>query len=100
MLRSGPYPPFLQDRIASRTGHLSNRQSASLARELAGGTLRQLVLLHLSEVNNTPRFALASSAAALGGPRSRIKIAAATQDGVQGPFGDQRGGAKQLALAL
>ena len=100
MLRSGPYPAFLQQRIASRTGHLSNRQSAALARELAGTSLRQVVLLHLSEVNNTPRAAAASASAAVAGLRARCRVAAAAQDRVAGPFGDARGGSLQLPLAL
>lgn len=100
MLRGGPYPPFLQSRIAGRTGHLSNRQSAALTRELAGSTLRQLVLLHLSEVNNTPRAALATSTAALRGSQSRVAVTASSQGGVHGPFGDATGGERQLALAL
>ena len=33
MLRNGPYPPWLQARIASRIGHLSNRDAAAFARE-------------------------------------------------------------------
>jgi len=100
MLRSGPYPVFLQDRIASRTGHLSNRQSSAFARELAGKSLRQLVLLHLSEVNNTPRAASGSALAALAGARARCAVTAAPQDHAAGPFGDARGGGLQLALGL
>ncbi|HLA90753.1 MAG TPA: MBL fold metallo-hydrolase [Gemmatimonadaceae bacterium] len=101
LLRSGPYPPFLQDRIASRTGHLSNRQSSGLARELAGPSLRALVLLHLSEVNNTPEHATHAATMSLAGTRVRgVAVAAAAQDRVVGPFGDARGGARQLRLAL
>jgi phosphoribosyl 1,2-cyclic phosphodiesterase len=100
MLRSGPYPAFLQQRIASRTGHLSNRQSATLARELAGNSLRQLVLLHLSQVNNTSQAATASASSAVAGLRGRCGVAAATQDRVDGPFGDARGASLQLPLAL
>jgi phosphoribosyl 1,2-cyclic phosphodiesterase len=99
MLRSGPYPLFLQDRIAGRNGHLSNRQSAMLARDVASRALAQLVLLHLSEANNAPRHALAAAAHALRG-RGRCAVSAAPQDGVAGPFGDARGRAAQLRLAL
>ncbi|MFI5311809.1 MAG: MBL fold metallo-hydrolase [Gemmatimonadales bacterium] len=100
MLRTGPYPEFLKARIAGRNGHLSNRQSSSLARALAGGTLRQLVLLHLSEVNNTPRAATVAATAALVGGRISCSVAAAMQDRVAGPFGSARRAAVQLALAL
>lgn len=100
MLRTGPYPAFLQARISGGSGHLSNRQSAALSRELAGEQLRQLVLLHLSEVNNTPRHAVIATEAALRGARARCPVAAAPQDRAAGPFGDAAGGVRQLALAL
>ena len=57
MLRNGPYPQMLQRRIAGREGHLSNRSSALAAAECAHRGLAQVVLAHLSEVNNTPRLA-------------------------------------------
>lgn len=100
MLRTGPYPAFLQARISGGSGHLSNRQSAALSRELAGEQLRQLVLLHLSAVNNTPRHAVIAAEAALRGARARCPVAAAPQDRAAGPFGDAAGGVRQLALAL
>ena len=100
MLRAGPYPAFLQARISGGSGHLSNRQSAALSRELAGEQLRQLVLLHLSEVNNTPRHAVIAAEAALRGARTKCPVTAAPQDRPAGPFGDATGGVRQLALAL
>jgi phosphoribosyl 1,2-cyclic phosphodiesterase len=100
MLRTGPYPAFLQARISGGSGHLSNAKSASLVRELAGAQLRQVVLLHLSEVNNTPRRALDDVGALLRGARAKSAVAAAPQHRVAGPFGDVSGGARQLALAL
>jgi phosphoribosyl 1,2-cyclic phosphodiesterase len=100
MLRTGPYPVFLQARISGGSGHLSNRQSAALSRELAGEQLRQLVLLHLSEVNNTPRHAVIAAEAALRGARTKCPVTAAPQDRPAGPFGDATGGVRQLALAL
>jgi phosphoribosyl 1,2-cyclic phosphodiesterase len=100
MLRTGPYPPFLQARIAGGSGHLSNRKSAALARELAGAHLRQLVLLHLSEVNNTPVHALRATESALRSARAKCPVTAAPQDRAAGPFGDIGGRVRQLALAL
>lgn len=65
MLKNGVYPFYLKQRILSSKGHLSN---AVCAGELAGlvksGTLR-LMLGHLSEQNNTPEIALATSVASL-----------------------------------
>ena len=101
MLRSGPYPPFLQARISGGSGHLSNRKSAAFVRELASPQLRQLVLLHLSEVNNTPGHALAAARAALRAARVLCPAGTAPQDRVAGPFGDAAAaGGRQLALAL
>ena len=100
MLKNGPYPAFLQSRITGGSGHLSNRKSAALTRELACEQLRQLVLLHLSEVNNTPQHAVSAAEAALRGAKSKCRVTAAPQDRAAGPFGDATGGVRQLALAL
>ncbi len=58
MLRAGPYPLALQQRVLSVQGHLANTDALQLAAELAAGQLRQLVLGHLSEVNNHPELLL------------------------------------------
>ncbi len=102
MLRNGPYPAFLQQRIAGGSGHLSNRKSAAFARELAGPQLRELVLLHLSEVNNTPKLAVEAARVALRG-KPKLPISAAPQHKAAGPFGDRAASgptAQQLAFAL
>ena len=70
------------------------------ARELMTEQLRRLVLLHLSEVNNTPKQALGAAEAALRGARAKCPVTAAPQDRAAGPFGDATGGVRQLALAL
>ncbi|MFI5228727.1 MAG: MBL fold metallo-hydrolase, partial [Gemmatimonadales bacterium] len=49
MLRNGPYARWLQARIASDTGHLSNNDSADFARRALTRETRHLVLAHLSE---------------------------------------------------
>ena len=60
MLRSGPYPLQLQQRVLSNKGHLDNPTALNLAAELAnadaGGRLRRLVLAHLSETNTAPEL--------------------------------------------
>lgn len=53
-LRGGPYPIRLKRRIASPTGHLSNRQAADTVLALARHGLKDVVLAHLSEKNNSP----------------------------------------------
>jgi phosphoribosyl 1,2-cyclic phosphodiesterase len=65
MLRTGPYPPQLQARIASARGHLSNRAAGEAAKKLLASGTSRLVLGHLSEHNNTPRLAETTVEAAL-----------------------------------
>ncbi|MBN2635422.1 MAG: MBL fold metallo-hydrolase [Prolixibacteraceae bacterium] len=57
MLRDGNYPWFLKTRIASRNGHLSNRQTFELLKQYAGRNLKCVFLSHLSKENNTPEIA-------------------------------------------
>lgn len=58
MLRSGPYPFVLQQRISGGLGHISNQQAAELIRDCCPPSLKQLTLAHLSKKNNRPRLAL------------------------------------------
>ena len=57
MLRGGPYPKALQDRICGGRGHLSNDECAEAVKEFAHEGLRNVFLCHLSEHNNTPELA-------------------------------------------
>lgn len=60
MLKSGPYPYALKQRILSSRGHLSNADCAAAAAHLAKLGLTDLTLAHLSEENNRPELALAT----------------------------------------
>ena len=53
MLKYGPYPLPLQQRVRSSRGHLSNDDAANFLIELMGGEVQEVVLAHLSEKNNT-----------------------------------------------
>ncbi len=57
MLRCGPYPYYLQKRILSRLGHLSNADCAAVAVDLLERGTTRFVLGHLSRTNNTPEEA-------------------------------------------
>lgn len=57
MLRTGPYPIDLQNRIAGPLGHLSNKDSAELISRIKPPHLHTIILSHLSEHNNTPHIA-------------------------------------------
>lgn len=58
MLRQGPYPWHLKQRVAGRHGHLSNHEAADGLPELVCERLRWVVLYHLSKTNNLPALAL------------------------------------------
>lgn len=57
MLRTGPYPAYLKNRISSSRGHLSNRDSAAAVARLVAAGCRRVALCHLSRENNTPELA-------------------------------------------
>ena len=57
MLRGGPYPASVKQRIASSHGHLSNQAAARLATELLHPRLAGVVLAHLSQKCNRPTLA-------------------------------------------
>lgn len=59
MLRRGPYPWALKQRVAGDRGHLSNEQASEMIRAVVGDALRWVVLYHLSETNNLPALAAA-----------------------------------------
>ena len=65
MLREGEYPRFLQERILSTKGHLSNDQAAEAARELVTDRTEQLIAMHISQDNNRPSLTVKSYAKAL-----------------------------------
>ena len=79
-LRNGPYAAALKRRVASPLGHLSNQQAAEAACALAPHGLKDLVLAHLSDTNNSPARACgtvhrALKAAGFGEVRVRAALA-------------------------
>ena len=58
MLKHGPYPWPVKQRIKSRLGHLSNRQTGKLLAEVYSEGLHRLILAHMSETNNCPEKVL------------------------------------------
>jgi phosphoribosyl 1,2-cyclic phosphodiesterase len=83
MLRGGPYPWAVKQRVMSRVGHLSNESLAEfLATDYDGGAAF-LVLAHLSEHNNHPDVARVAAERALDG---RTKAASAREEPCAGPM--------------
>jgi len=79
MLRSGPYPWSLKQRVASRHGHLSNREAAEGIPELDSSRLQWVVLYHLSRTNNLPALAMDEVGEALSRESSPAEICVAGQ---------------------
>jgi phosphoribosyl 1,2-cyclic phosphodiesterase len=67
MLRDGPYPWAVKQRVLSRVGHLSNHATAEYLSTDYDGTATFIVLGHLSEANNAPELARISAEQAIGG---------------------------------
>ncbi|MGB9403783.1 MAG: MBL fold metallo-hydrolase [Candidatus Acidiferrales bacterium] len=63
MLKVGPYPWHIKQRVMSRTGHLSNTVVSEFFAdpEVFDGRARYVVLAHISEQNNTPDLARISA---------------------------------------
>jgi phosphoribosyl 1,2-cyclic phosphodiesterase len=61
LLREGPYPWPVKQRIKSSHGHLSNRDSAQLLETLCWDELATVCLAHLSEANNHPELAVGAA---------------------------------------
>ncbi len=80
MLRNGPYPWALKQRVAGRHGHLSNREAADGIPELLSHRLRWLVLYHLSRTNNLPALAAAEIGEVLEREGARVDLCLSEQD--------------------
>jgi phosphoribosyl 1,2-cyclic phosphodiesterase len=65
MLRDGPYPWSVKQRVLSRVGHLSNHATAEFLEKDYDGGAAYIVLGHLSESNNVPELARLAAEQAL-----------------------------------
>ena len=57
-LMNGPYPNWVKKRVLSNYGHLSNKDASIYLAKLIGTNTKKIVLMHLSENNNTEELAL------------------------------------------
>ncbi len=73
MLRDGPYPWSVKQRVLSRVGHLSNAAAAEFLEKGYDGQAAYVVLAHLSESNNMPELARVAAEWAL---RDRMNLLA------------------------
>jgi len=82
MLRNGPYPWSLKERILSPRGHLANADVARYLGQELGESCRTVVLAHLSRKNNHPELARMSAEAALARRgRSEVRLEISEREG-------------------
>lgn len=81
-------PWSLKQRIGSRHGHLSNKQTAALVGSLAeGGRLKSVILGHLSNDCNSPEVARAEIILALSNLGiNDVEVSCASRSETSGPF--------------
>ena len=72
MLRDGPYPWQVKQRVLSRVGHLSNEAAAQFLENGYDGQAAYVILAHLSESNNLPELARVTAERALNGRASLL----------------------------
>jgi len=87
MLRDGPYPWAVKQRVLSRVGHLSNEAAADFLENSYDGQAAYVILAHLSESNNLPELARVTAERALNGRASLLAnrlLLASQQDPLSG----------------
>jgi len=72
MLRDGPYPWSVKQRVLSRVGHLSNEAAGAFLENEYDGQAAYVILAHLSESNNLPELARVTAERALNGRASLL----------------------------
>jgi phosphoribosyl 1,2-cyclic phosphodiesterase len=82
MLRGGPYPWSVKQRVMSRVGHLSNEAASDFLQKNYDGNASYVVLAHLSQCNNLPELARVTAERALQDRMSLLanKLVLAQQD--------------------
>jgi len=75
MLKAGPYPWPLKQRVGGKAGHLSNLQSSQLLRDVLHDELEHVILGHLSEINNRPDLARLTAQDSLGSKSTQVSVA-------------------------
>ncbi len=84
MLRVGPYPWSVKQRVMSRRGHLSNEVAADFVEHDLDTSVSTLVLGHISEHNNHPELVRKAASKALDGRALWTRLFVA-EPGIQSP---------------
>ena len=80
LLKNGPYPPYLKQRVQSKNGHLANHEAAAFLKDLLHDALHHVVLAHISETNNQPQLAYKETMRVLSANGSSLQVIVAPQD--------------------
>jgi phosphoribosyl 1,2-cyclic phosphodiesterase len=80
MLENSPYPKAVCQRIRSNQGHLSNPDMTSLLAKVLHDDLKLVVLVHVSQENNTEERAKEMAARVLHNQNSSARLVVAAQD--------------------
>jgi phosphoribosyl 1,2-cyclic phosphodiesterase len=75
MLKTGPYPAPVRQRVASSVGHLNNSQAADLLERVGHDELQWVVALHISEQNNSRDEVRAALSDSLSDAKQRLHLA-------------------------
>lgn len=86
MLKTGPYPWPLKQRVGGPRGHLSNPDCAICAVKLAKCGTHNLILAHLSEHNNTPLTAFRETRQALDDANVDCQLYVAPRGAMENPI--------------
>ncbi len=86
MLKVGPYPWSVKQRVMSRVGHLSNDAACGFIRDHLDLETSKLILGHLSEHNNHPELVRQAAVQALEGRSLFTELFVAHSKQVIGPF--------------
>ena len=80
MLKNGPYPWPVKQRIRSKFGHLSNEQSVKVLSQVYSENLQEVIFAHMSEINNSSERVLNAFTNMLSHQmRDRLRITLACQ---------------------
>ena len=88
MLKDGPYPWSVKQRVLSRVGHLSNHAAAEFLLRDYDGSAHTIVLGHLSESNNLPELARLAAEQAISNRMTLLgnRVVLAAQDAPHDPI--------------
>jgi len=86
MLKVGPYPWSIKQRVMGRMGHLSNDVACKFVRDELASRTSTLILGHLSEHNNHPVLVEQAAAEALDGRALFTRLLVAGPRGLAEPI--------------